>query len=97
MAEVSSRAGHGGDSVEDEDEKKRCPSVRQQMRQAATGSSSLQVAVLLQMPSPPSNTVTEASQNDTSVRGELAIGLVETPWTREHPLSSREGEETTTS
>jgi hypothetical protein len=95
MTEVSSRAGHGMDSVEDEDEKKRCPSV-QQTRQAATGSSTLQVAVLLQMPSPPSNAVTEAPQNDISVRGELAIGLVETPWTREHP-SLREGEETTTS
>jgi len=92
MAEVSSRAGR--ESVEEEDEEKRCLSV-QQMRQAATGSSTLQVAVLLQMPSPPSHTVTKA-QNDISVQGELAIGLVEAPWTREIP-SSREGEETTVS
>jgi hypothetical protein len=94
MAEVSSRAG-GGDSVEEKDEEKRGLAV-QQMRQAATGSSStLQVAVFLQMPSPPppSHTVTEAPQNDTGVRGELAIGFVEAPWTREHP-SSREGKET---
>jgi hypothetical protein len=94
MAEVASRAG--GDSVEEEDEEKRCLSM-QQMRQTATGSSTLQVAVLLQMPSPPpSHTVTEAPQNDISVRGELVIGLVEAPWTREHP-PSREDEETTTS
>jgi len=92
VAEVSSRAGR--DSVYEEDEEKRCPSMRQ-MRQAATGSSTLQVAVLLQMPSPPSHTVTEA-QNDNSVRGDLAIGLVEAPWTREHP-SLREGEEITIS
>jgi hypothetical protein len=97
MAEVSSRAGR--DSVEEEDEEKRCLSVRQ-VRQAATGSGTLQVAVLLQMPTPPpppSHTVTEA-QNDISARGELAIGLVEAPWTTdsEH-LFSREGEETTTS
>jgi hypothetical protein len=78
-----------------EDEEKRSLSV-QQMRQAATGSSTLQVAVLLQMPSPPSHTVTEA-ENDISVRGELAIGLVEAPWTREHPSSLREGEDTTIS
>lgn len=94
MAEVSSRAGR--DSVEEEDEEKRCLSVQQsRVRQAATGSSTLQVAVLLQMPSPPSHTVTEA-QNDISVQGELVIGLIEAPWTREHP-SSREGEEATTS
>ena len=93
MAEVSSRAGR--DSVEEEDEEKRCVSV-QQVRQAATGSSTLEVAVLLRMPSPPSHTVTEAPQNDISVRGELAIGLVEAPWTREHP-ASRGGEEITTS
>lgn len=93
MAEVPSRAGR--DSVEEEDEEKKCLSV-QQMRQAPTGSSrTLQVAVLLQMPSRPSHIVTEA-QNDISVGGELAIGLVETPWTREHP-SSREGEEITAS
>jgi len=85
----------GRDSVEVEDEEKRSLSV-QQMRQAATGSSTLQVAVLLQMPSPPSHTVTEA-ENDISVRGELAIGLVEAPWTREHPSSLREGEDTTIS
>jgi hypothetical protein len=95
-----SRAGR--DSVEEEDEEKRCLSMQeQQMRRqaaAAAGSSStLRVAVLLQMPSPPSHTATtEVLQNDIGVRGELAIGLVEAPWTREHP-SSREGEETTTS
>jgi hypothetical protein len=97
-ADVSSRAGHGGDSVEEEDEeKKRCLPV-EMMHQAAIGSrSTLQVAVFLQMPSPPrSHTVTEEAQNDISVRGELAIGLVELPWTGEHP-SSRQGEETTIS
>jgi len=85
------------DAEEKDEEKKKCPSV-QQMRQAATGSNStLQVAVFLQMPSPPpSHTVTEEAQNDLSVRGELAIGLVEAPWTRVHP-SSRQGEETTAS
>ena len=96
MGEVSSRAGRDRDSVdeEDHDEEKRCFPV--QMREAAaTGSSTLQVAVLLQMPSPPSHTVTGA-HNDISVRGELAIGLVEVPWTREHP-SSGGGERTTTS
>lgn len=93
MADVSSRAG--GDSVEEEEEEKKCLSV-QQTRQAATGSSTLQVAVLLQMPSPSRHTVREAPQNDISVSGELAIGLVEASWTREHP-SSREGEEITIS
>ena len=72
------------------------------MRETAEGSSTLQVAVLLQMPLPPppsppspSNVVTEV-QNDFGVRGELVIGLVEASWTGEHP-SSREGEETATS
>ena len=89
-AEVSSRAGGSNSICEEKDEEK-------QMRQgAATGSSTtLQVAVLLQMPSPPArHTVTDA-QNDISVRDELVLGLVEAPWTREHP-SSREGDDTTT-
>lgn len=97
-----SRAGR--DSVEEEDEEKRSRYLsmqEQQMRRqaAATGSSStLRVAVLLQMPSTSSHTVTEAAQNDIGVRGELAIGLVEAPWTREHPsLRELEGEENGTS
>lgn len=84
------------DSVEVQDEEKRSLSV-QQMRHATTSSGTLQVAVLLQMPSPPSHTVTEA-ENDIGVRGELAIGLVEAPWTIEHhPSCSREGQEITIS
>ena len=81
--------------VEVQDEEKRSLSV-QQMRHATTSSGTLQVAVLLQMPSPPSHTVTE-SENEIGVRGELAIGLVEAPWTTEHPSCSREGQEITIS
>ena len=84
--------------VEDDEEKHRC-----QMRESvATGSSTLQVAILLQMPTPQprprplsSHTVTEV-RNDIGVRGEVVIGLVEAPWTSEHP-PAREGEENTTS
>jgi hypothetical protein len=79
----------------EEEEKKRSLSVQLQMSQTATGSNTLQVAVLLQIPSPPSppprppsHTVTEA-QNDIGVRGELVIGLVEAPWTREQSIFTR--------
>jgi len=94
VIDVSSRAGRDRDSVEEEEEEeKRCPgSLPMQMREAVGSSSTMQVAVLLRMPSPPSHAV----HNDISVRGELAIGLVEASWTREHP-SSRGGEGTTTS
>jgi hypothetical protein len=101
-AAAVSRAGR--DSVEEEEEEKRyylSMQEQQRRRQAgATGgsSSTLRVAVLLQMPSPSSHTVTEASQNDIGVRGELAIGLVEAPWTRQHlSLRELEGEDTGTS
>lgn len=103
-AEVSSRVGAViRDSVHEEEDEEKRRSLSVQTRQAvAAGSGTLQVAVLLQMPSPPPplpppshNTATE-DQSDISVRRELVIGLVEAPWTGEHP-SSREGEETTTS
>lgn len=85
---VPSRAGR--DYVEEEeDEKKRCPQ-RLEGHRARSSHATLQVAVLLQMPSPPpaspSHTVTEA-RKDISVRGELAVGLIEIPWTREHTFS----------
>lgn len=108
MAEVLSRArararaGVGGgnrDSVEEEEEEeKRCTTASLSVLSQTAGNSTLQVAVLLRMPSPPSTShaVMEEAQNDTSVLGELAIGLVEAPWTSSVHPSSREGEGTTT-
>jgi len=91
----SSRAGR--DCVEEENEEKRCLRRREGHR-AGSSHGTLQVAVFLQMPSPspasPSHTVTE-TRNDISVRGELAVGLVEIPWTREHTFS-RHGDGSTT-
>ena len=81
-AEAASRAG--GDSVEEEDEK---PPLRGEGIAGTDGSgSTLQVAVLLQMPSPRDH---PEAQNDTreELLGELAIGLIEVPWTREDPYS----------
>jgi hypothetical protein len=101
VAEVSSRAARDSVLDEEKDEEKYRRSMSVQMRESvASGSGTLQVAVLLQMPSPPpppqtSHTVTEV-QNDISARGELVVGVVEAPWTREPP-SSREDEGTTTS
>ena len=106
MAEVSSRAARDSVLDEEKDEEKYRRSMSVQMRESvasgsvASGSGTLQVAVLLQMPSPPpppqtSHTVTEI-RNDINARGELVVGVVEAPWTREPP-SSQEGEETTTS
>ena len=73
-----------GESVE-EDEKLHLRDGTASTATAGTGNSStLQVAVLLQMPSPRH---TEA-QNDTGeellgYQGELAIGIIEVPWTSE--------------
>ncbi len=76
----------GSMDEEEEDEEKRCLRMREDR---TAGGSTLQVAVLLQMPSPPipSHTVITEAQNDISVRRELAIGLVAIPWTRENPSS----------
>ena len=80
-AEAASRAG--GDSVEEEDEK---PPLREGTAGTDGSGSTLQVAVLLQMPSPRDR---PEAQNDTreELLGELAIGLIEVPWTREDPYS----------
>ena len=95
VEEVSSRAG---DSVEEDDGEEKLP-VRREGRigTSTTGSrSTLQVAVLLQMPSP-----RHGAQGQNLIRrellghqGELAIGLIEVPCTREQHYSR---ERTTTS
>ena len=87
-ARAGARAGNRDSVEEEEEEEKQCTATSLSVLSQTTGSSTLQVAVLLQMPSPPSTShaVMEEAQNDTTVRGELAIGLVEAPWTsREHP------------
>jgi hypothetical protein len=78
-----------GDSVE-EDEKVHLREGTASTAGTGTisGSSTLQVAVLLQMPSPRH----AEAQNDTreellGYRGELAIGLIEVPWTSEDRYS----------
>jgi len=87
---VPSRAGRY--SASEEDEKGRCHSLH--IPRGGDGGSTLQVAVLLQMPSPsppplsPSHTTVTRIRNDVSVRGELVIGVVEIPWAGEHHAAS---------
>ena len=82
-ADVSSGAGRS--SVE-EDEEEKLPDRREgTSTSTGGGGGTLQVAVLLQMPCP---SHAEAQQNAISEellghRGELAIGLIEVPWTSE--------------
>ena len=80
-AEVAS--GTGGTSVEEEDEK---PPLREGTAGTDGSGSTLQVAVLLQMPSPRHH---PEVQNDApeELLGELAIGLIGVPWTTEDPYS----------
>jgi hypothetical protein len=81
-AGAEAASGAGGDSVEEEDEK---PPLHEGTAGTDSSGSTLQVAVLLQMPSPRHS----EAQNDTreELLGELAIGLIEVPWTREDPYS----------
>jgi hypothetical protein len=77
----------GDDGVEeeeenDEDEKVDAHENEKRGARKSVGGR-LQVAVLLQMPSPNcAEKVSEVSL-DRPIRGELAIGLMEVPWTRE--------------
>ena len=77
----------GVDNDDDDDDEAVEKKVKNEKQLAHQGTESrLQVAVLLQMPSP---NRPEAHNNvnkealECSVRGELAIGLMEVPWTRE--------------
>jgi hypothetical protein len=80
MVDVSSRVG--GDSVEEDDEEK--PRLREGGgRHTGNSSSTLQVAVLLQMPSPSHAESQSGGGELLGYRGELAIGLIEVPWARE--------------
>lgn len=67
--------------MEEEDEEKQ----QHHLREGTGGSSSrstLQVAVLLQMPSP-SHAEAQNDIRKEELLGELAIGLIEVPWTSE--------------
>jgi len=85
--EVASRTARG-ESVE-EDEKLHLREGTASTAGTGTGSiSTVQVAVLLRMPSPRH----AEAQNDTreellGYRGELAIGVIEVPWTSEDHCS----------
>jgi hypothetical protein len=84
--EVASTTARG-ESVE-EDEKLHLREGTASTAGTCSSSSTLQVAVLLQMPSPRHT----AAQNDTreellGYQGELAIGLIEVPWTSEDHYS----------
>jgi len=90
-SEVSPRASEvdGGGNAEEEVVKEK------QLLSEASGTNangSLRVAVLLRMPAP---SCTEAAHSDVGevsgfpVQGELAIGLIEVPWTREDHYSSK--------
>ena len=89
VATLRLRVGEDDDDIEtlenEEDEK------RLALREGAE--SLLQVAVLLQMPSPPNcaearNNVDEEALG-SSFRGELAVGLMELPWIREEHCSRK--------
>jgi len=92
VSEVSPRASEvdGGNTKEE------VVIVKEEQRLSGPGASdtngSLRVAVLLRMPS---QSRTEAAHSDVSevpgcpVQGELAIGLIEVPWTREDHYSSK--------
>ena len=77
----------GDDGVEEEEENDEDEKVRaneNEKRGAREGvGGRLQVAVLLQMPSPNCAEKVSDVSLDRPVRGELAIGLMEVPWTRE--------------
>ena len=77
-----------GDSVEEDEKKLHLREGTVSTAGTVGSSSTLQVAVLLQMPSPRR----AEAQNDTreellGYRGELAIGLIEVPWTSEDHYS----------
>lgn len=78
----------GDEEEEENDEDEKVDAHENEKRGAREGvSGRLQVAVLLQMPSPNcAEKVSEVSL-DRPVRGELAIGLMEVPWTREDRYS----------
>jgi len=85
---------------EDDDEDEGAEEVENEKHLHVTRESTesrLRVAVLLQMPSPPSraeahNKVNEEAIECGAVRGELAIGLTEVPWTREDHCSRKSTE-----
>jgi hypothetical protein len=82
MVDVSSRIGR--DSVDEEDDEK--PRLREGGgggTGSSSGHSTLQVAVLLQMPSPNYAEAQSSAGEPLGCRGELAIGLIELPWTRD--------------
>ena len=78
----------GNDSVEeeeeenDEDEKEK-EDEKQGVREPEGIGGRLQVAVLLQMPSPNRAERVSEESLECPVRGELAIGVMDVPWTRE--------------
>jgi hypothetical protein len=90
----------GNDGVEKKEESKDQNEKRRVCHEGM--GSRLQVAVLLQMPSPnragTHNKLDEVLPLECSVQGELAIGFMNVPWAREgHDNHSLERERTTTS
>ena len=80
------RIGDEEEEENDEDEKVDAHGNEKQGARGGVGGR-LQVAVLLQMPSPGCAEKVGEVSLDRPVRGELAIGLMEVPWTREDHYS----------
>lgn len=86
MVEKAATLRVGEDDDDDGDEGAENENEKQPAREEGTESRRLRVAVLLQMPSlnraETHNKVNEDARG-CAVRGELAIGLTEVPWTSE--------------
>ena len=79
----------GDDSVEEEEENDEDEKEKEDEKQGAREGigGRLQVAVLLQMPSPNRAEKVSDESLECPVRGELAIGVMDVPWTREDHCS----------